>query len=668
MTETATAPNPPTSPPLSVGRWSSRREIVGVAALLIGTAVAYLWNLGINGWANSFYAAAVQSGAHSWKSFFFGSSDWGNSITVDKTPASLWPMELSVRVFGMHAWSMMLPQALLAVASVALVYATLRRTHGATAGLLGGLALAVTPVAALMFRYNNPDALLVFLMIAAVWAMSRALADGRWRWLVLCGALVGFGFLAKQLQVLLVLPALALTYLFAGPPRLGRRLAQLCAAGAAMLAGAGWWVLIAQLWPAASRPYFGGSQHNSIIELTIGYNGLSRLGVGGDSPFPGPPHAGGHGPMGFFAGNEPGITRMFQETVGGQIAWLIPAALVLLVTGIILRGRASRTDPQRAALLLWGGWMLVTMLVFSFMQGLFHQYYTVALAAPVAGTVGLGAVMAWRERDRMWVRGALALAVAFTIATAMLLLSRTADFAPWLRWTVLVVGVAATLALLIPRGRALTPVVAVAAVLAAVAGPAAYSLETIATPHEGGIVLAGPKTRWGAFPFGPPPGQGTPGDRSAPGGQSSVPGPRSGTNDAAGQRDSQRPAPPFGGPPDPALIAELRSGGPGHTWTAASVGSMMSSDLQLESGYPVMPIGGFVGSDPSPTLRQFQDDVAHARIHYFVARPAGERGPGFGNRDSEAGKITRWVQGNYAARTVGGMQVYDLTTPKSVAR
>lgn len=618
-----------------------------MVALLLGTAVAYLWNLGVNGWANSFYAAAVQSGAHSWKAFFFGSSDWGNSITVDKTPASLWPMELSVRLFGMHAWSMMLPQVLLGIASVALVYATLRRTHGSAAGLLGGLALAVTPIAALMFRYNNPDALLVFLMIAAVWAMTRALADGRaaTRWLVLCGALVGFGFLAKQLQVLLVLPALALIYLFAGPPRLGARLLQLCAAAVAMLAGAGWWVLIAQLWPAASRPYFGGSKHNSIIELTIGYNGLGRLGVGSSNPFPGAPQ-GERPPMNFFfRGNEPGITRMFQETVGGQIGWLIPAALVLLVAGIILRGRVSRTDPQRAALLLWGGWMLVTMLVFSFMQGLFHQYYTVALAPAVAGTAGLGAVMAWRERDRAWVRITLALAVAVTTATAMMFLSRTADFVPWLRWAVLVVGIAAAVALLIPRGRALTPVVAVAAVLAAVAGPIAYSVETVATPHEGGIVLAGPKTQRGAFPFGPPPGQAE-----------------------AGKKDQEHPMPPFGGPPDPALIAKLRTGAANYTWTAASVSSMMSSDLQLDSGYAVMPIGGFAGADPSPTLHQFQDDVSHGRIHYFVARPSGERGPGLGNKTSAASGITQWVQDHYPATTIGGLPVYDLTAPKTAAK
>ncbi|WP_216897166.1 ArnT family glycosyltransferase [Nocardia alni] len=641
MTDTAIAPDQPiTLPEASDRRWR-RWEILGVAALLVGTAVAYLWNPGANGWANDFYAAAVQSGAHSWKAFFFGSSDWGNSITIDKTPASMWPMELSARIFGMHAWSMMLPQVLLGIASVALVFVTLRRTHGTAAGLLGGLALAVTPIAALMFRFNNPDALLVFLMIAAVWAMTRALADGRWQWLVLCGALVGFGFLAKQLQVLLVLPPLALVYLFAGPPRLGKRLLQLVAAGAAMIVGAGWWVLTAQLWPTDSRPYFGGSEHNSIIELTLGYNGLGRLGVGSANQFPGPP--GAHPPKGgFFFGSSPGINRMFQETVGGQIAWLIPAALVLLIVGIILRGRTSRTDPQRAALLLWGGWMLVTAGVFSYMQGIFHQYYTVALAPAVAGTAGLGAVMAWRARDRAWVRVALAVAVALTTATGVLLLSRTPDFLPWLRWAVVpVLGVLAVIGLLIP-GR-LAPVAAVVSLLAVLAGPLAYSIQTIGTSHSGGIVLAGPKSQFGAFPFGPPSAKGD-------------------------EKGDQKRKNPFDSPPDPALLAKLRDGGANYTWTAASIGSFMSASMQLDSGYPVMPVGGFAGGDPSPTLRQFQDDVAHGRIHYFLGQPSGMHGPGWGDRDTAANEIKQWVQDHYTSVTIGDLPVYDLTAPKGAAR
>lgn len=692
MTETAIAPGRPADGVATPGRGGTRSlpwEYLGLAALLGGTAIAYLWNLSANGWANSFYAAAVQSGAKSWKAFFFGSSDWGNSITVDKTPASLWPMEISARLFGMNSWSMLIPQVVIAVAAVALLWSTLRRTFGPGAGLLGGLALAVTPVATLMFRYNNPDALLVLLMIAAVWAMTRALEDGRWRWLLLCGGFVGLGFLAKQLQVLLVVPALALTYLFAGPPRLGKRLLQLLAAGAAVVVGAGWWVLVAQLWPADSRPYFGGSKHNSIIELTLGYNGLQRLGVDSGGGFGGPPGPGGrgHGPS---FGSEAGITRLFSETVGGQIAWLIPAALILCVAAVVLCGNVSRTDTRRAALLLWGGWALVTALVFSFMKGIFHQYYTVALAPGIAGAAAIGAVVLWRQRDRLGVRVVLAAATALTTVTAVIVLDRTPDFVPWLRWIVGVAGAVATVALVIPQPRRTATWTAVLAVLVAIAAPVAYSIQTVASAHNGGIVLAGPKTSGGfGFGFGPggPAGACGPAgpDGCAPAGPSG--GPADDGSDSAGDNRSpaqpgrtSRPGDPAADGPDatergaadrPAgpgmgqrtnqqLIDLLKNNGAGYTWAAAAISSMGAADLQLDSGYAVMPIGGFGGGDPSPTLDRFRADVAEGRIHYFVG--SERSGPGSG-ATSEASRIAQWVESTYAATDVGGTKVYDLTAP-----
>src|ERR1700684_3689065 len=201
-------------------RWA-RPVLFGLLAL---TSLLYLWDLGRNGWANDFYSAAVQAGTRSWKAFFFGSFDSSSFITVDKTPASLWVMELSARAFGLNYWSVLLPQAAEGVASVAILHAAVRRWSGPAAGLIAAGALAVTPVATLMFRFNNPDALLVLLMTAAAYATVRATDSGRTRWIVLAGALLGFGFLTKMLQAFLVLPAFALVYLAAGPPRLGRRL------------------------------------------------------------------------------------------------------------------------------------------------------------------------------------------------------------------------------------------------------------------------------------------------------------------------------------------------------------------------------------------------------------------------------------------------------------
>ncbi|MCE5288575.1 MAG: glycosyltransferase family 39 protein [Nocardiaceae bacterium] len=649
--------------------------------LLVGTAGMYLWALGDSGWANSFYSAAVQAGSVSWKAFFFGSSDAANSITVDKPPASLWLMALSVRAFGLSSWSILVPQALLGVASVALTWATVRRYFGAAAGLLAGLVLALTPVAVLMFRFNNPDALLVFLMIAAVWAMLRAVEEGRTKWLLLCGVFVGFGFLTKQLQVMLVVPPLALTYLIAGPPKLGKRMLQLFAAGGAMIASAGWWIAAVELWPASDRPYIGGSQTNSILELTLGYNGLGRL-TGNEKGSVGPgsmgreAFAGGQLPAGFEAFGGPGgrgggmgwgdtgIWRLFEPAQGGQIAWLMPAALLLLAVGLVLRGRAPRTDPRRAALVLFGSWLVVTALVFSFMAGIFHAYYTVALAPAVAALVGAGGVLAWTHRDRLWVRIALALTVFTSAITSWVLLSRSADFAPWVKWVVVIAGLLAATGLLVPARRTAVAV-AIASVVTALAGPTAYAAETVVTPHDGSIVSAGPRVE-GEFGMGggfrmrdgagrrgmlPPQGMVFGGPGGFPGG--GLAGERGfGMGGASGGLLN-------GSRPSAALTSLLTEDGDYYTWVAATIGSNSASGYQLATQLPVMPIGGFNGSDPSPTLAQFKKYVAEKKIHYFIGG-GGFRGGMGGNSD-----ITSWVEANFTSTTVDGVTVYDLTSPKA---
>lgn len=298
---------------------SGRGHGLAFAALLIGTAVLYLWDLSINRYANDFYAAAEQAGSQSWKAWFFGSSDAANSITVDKPPVSLWISGIAVRVFGLNSWSILVPQALMGVAAVALIYLIGRRIAGPRAGLVAGVVLALQPVAAVMFRFNNPDTLLVLLLIAAAWATLRILDDGRLRWAVLAGGLIGLAFLTKQLQALLIVPPIAVAYLAFGPPAVRTRIVHLLAALGAAIVGAGWWVLTVELWPAGSRPYIGGTEHNSIIELTLGYNGLGRLtgdegsGLGGAG---GPRGAGGSGEgmnrMLAAFGGQTGILRMFS--------------------------------------------------------------------------------------------------------------------------------------------------------------------------------------------------------------------------------------------------------------------------------------------------------------------------------------------------------------------
>ncbi|HEV7524857.1 MAG TPA: glycosyltransferase family 39 protein [Acidimicrobiia bacterium] len=631
-------------------------------ALLAVTAALYLWNLGASGWANSYYSAAVQAGTQSWKAFFFGSTDAANFVTVDKTPASLWVMEISGRIFGVNAWSVLAPQALEGVAAVGILFATVKRWFSPAAALIAGAVFALTPVAALMFRFNNPDALLVLLLVASAYAMTRALEDGRLRWIVGAGVFVGFGFLAKELQAFLVLPAFGLVYLLAGPPKLARRIRDVLVLGVTTLLAGGWWVAIVQMWPASSRPYIGGSQNNSFWNVLFGYNGFGRL-TGNESG------SVGGAPTGTGQWGPTGITRMFNAQFGGQISWLLPAALVLLVAGLVFTARRARTDRTRAALALWGGWLVVTGLAFSLGQGIIHEYYSVALAPAIGAIIGIGATTFWARRDHPAARVLLGFVIAATAVWAFVLLNRTPSWVPWLRAGVLIVGlgVAAVVAIgSASRGR-LGVALAIAAIGIGVAAPAAYTLSTVKNPHTGAIPTAGPASSAGgrlgrggggprngprAFPGGAPPafagGNPPPGVGPAPGG-----GGGGGAGGAGGLLNGSTPG---------AAITSLFESSTGYRWTAAAVGANNAAGYQLASGKAIMAIGGFNGTDPTPSLAQFEQYVKGGAIHYFIASGGAGGGRGGNGGASTSSAITQWVEQNFTAQTVGGVTIYDLTS------
>jgi 4-amino-4-deoxy-L-arabinose transferase-like glycosyltransferase len=610
--------------------------------LLVGSGLLYLVNLGASGWANAFYAAAAQAGAQSWKAFFFGSSDAANSITVDKPPASLWVMDLSVRIFGLNPWSLLVPQALMGVAAVWVLFATVRRWYGPGAGLLAGAILALTPVAVLMFRYNNPDALLTLLLVVAAYACVRAIESGATRWLVLIGALVGFGFLTKMLQAFLVVPGFGLAYLVAAPGPVHRRLSQLAAGLGALVVSAGWWVAIVDALPVNDRPFIGGSQTNSALELTLGYNGFGRI-TGAEA-----------GAIGTWWGPT-GIDRLFTADFAAGISWLLPAALALLAAGLIYSGRAPRTDRRRAGFLVWGSWLLATWLTFSFMNGILHAYYNVALAPPVAAVCGMGAIVLWRRRDA-WALLILGAVVSATGAWGAVLLGVEPNFLPWLSPLVMGLGVGAGLGLaglavtMLVRERrafaagrrpnldasrhevgfdaALRPAAAAVLVLGLVAGlaaPIAYSLATAATPHEGAIPEVGPVNRTVA--------------------QGPIFGAGGGLVDAT--------------QPTALMVSMLGADADRYEWAAATVGSNNAAGYQLASGHPVMPIGGFNDSDPFPTVAQFEELVAQRRIHYFIDSYRFRNVGG----SEDALDISNWVFMNYAPIRVDGVDFYDLSGP-----
>jgi 4-amino-4-deoxy-L-arabinose transferase-like glycosyltransferase len=660
------------------------------ALLLLGTGVLYLVGLSASGWANQYYAAAVQAGSTSWKAMLFGSLDASNYITVDKPPASLWVMDLSARIFGVNSWSLLVPQALEGVAAVALLYAAVRRVSGPTAGLLAGAALATTPAATLMFRYDNPDALLVLLLTAAAYATVRATQTGRLRWLVLAGSLVGFGFLTKMLQAFLVLPALALAYLICAPNPLRRRILHVLAAGGALIVSAGWWVALVELWPAGSRPYIGGSTNNSVVELIFGYNGVGRLTGSNNNGAPG--GAGGTGATGAggFSSGQTGLARLFASEMGTQISWLLPTALLALVAIGWLTWRRGRTDALRASAIVWGGWLLVTGVVFSFASGIIHPYYTVALAPAIAALTGIGVVELWRARHSLVARVMLAVTIAVTAVWTVVLLGR-ADWHPALRWAVLVAASLAAGLVLVERVRValVAPVVALALLLA----PTAYSIDTAATAHTGSLPTAGPSSSrgfggpgGGGFPGGGFPGGGFPGGGAPagagrgtfPGG--ARPGGSVGAFPGGGLRTGRIPGHTTQGGPgrtgqgggmpgglggassvSSALRSALQRNASAYRWVAATTSANEAASLELATGQSVMALGGFNGSDPAITLTQFQKLVAAGEIHYYLADGQGFIGSTAASV-TDAYRIQQWVEKTFTATTVGGSTVYDLTS------
>jgi len=652
--------------------------------LLAATAVLYLWNLSASGWANDFYAASVKSGTQDLTAWMFASLDSSNAITVDKPPASIWLMVLSARIFGFSSWSMLVPQALLGVGTVALAWAAVRRWSGDAAGLIAGALVALTPVAALMFRFNNPDALLVFLMTLAGYFVVRAIETERGRtalrWLMLAGVALGFAFLTKMLQGLLVLPAFALAYLVAGRVRLLTRIWHLLAAAGALIVSAGWYVLLVSWWPADSRPYIGGSTDNSLWQLAIGYNGLSRIfggsGAGGGG-------FGGGGNAGF--GGSTGLGRMFGSAFGGEISWLIPAALIGLLAGLWFTRRLPRTDRIRAALILWGGALVVTALVFSFMSGTVHPYYSVALAPLIAATVAVSGRELWRGRDNHVVRTVLALMIAATGVWSFILLSRDSSWLPWLRWVVLIGSLAGAALLVISAGtlRRFAVVGLLIGSLTALSGTAAWTVATAATAHSGSIPSSGPsgsssgmggagfggaRNAAGTAPTGtagmtPPDGTATDGatDGTATDG-TSTDGAGTATSGTAPGGTGTGSA-PDGGTDGPGggsgtVNAELTDLLDATTtrWSAAVSGSQSAAGYILNTDTAVLAIGGWSG-DPYPTLAQFQGYVANGEISYYIA--GGGMGGGRGG-DSTNSEIQEWVAANFTASTVGGVTVYNL--------
>ncbi|WP_069764192.1 glycosyltransferase family 39 protein [Streptomyces sp. LUP47B] len=675
-------PAPPAAPPDRAPRWS----LPVLLAILVLAGVLYSWNLSGSG-LNSFYSSAIYSGTQSWKAWFFGSLDAGNFLTVDKPPFALMVMGLSCRIFGFGTWQMMLPEIAAALGTIWILHTSVKRVFGHAAATIAALVLALTPITVAINRDNNPDTLLVLLMVGGAALALRAVRTDRLLPLIGSAVLFGLAFNTKMLQGYIALPAVFAVYVYAS--RLGwrKKAVNLALASVALAVSSFWWATAVSLVPADDRPYIGGSTDGSAWNLIMGYNGLGRV-LGGEG------NGGGGGGGGTFAGTA-GLGRMFNDILGGQISWLIPFALLALVAGLVLCGRAPRTDATRAALVLWGGWLVLHYLTFAMAEGTMHPYYTTALAPGIAALTGAGGVMLWRAfrgGDARW-SWVLPAGLAVTGIWAIVLLRRATGWNTWL-WPVIgVVMVLAIVGLFVFRTAGsgtrarLLGVSVVAAIVAALAGPTAYAASPAFSTTAGGMggtnPTAGPSTGGGMGGPGGGGGRGGfGGGNGGPGGQ--MPG---GTQQGSGQAGGELPggngggmqpgggtgelpqagapggtngelpgggtAPGgtgtagnrpgggggMGGSVDSELVSYLEKHQDGAKWLLAVSNSQSAGQLILSTHKPVISMWGFTGTDKAMTLARLKELVKKGELHYIQLG-----GGGMGGNSSLSQEITSWVQ------------------------
>ncbi|MFE2316351.1 ArnT family glycosyltransferase [Streptomyces sp. NPDC059441] len=695
----AAEPTQEPSPTPAAPRWS----LPALIAIMVLATVLYSWNLSGSG-LNSFYSSAIYSGTQSWKAWFFGSLDAGNFLTVDKPPLALMVMGLSCRIFGFGTWQMMLPMIVAALGTIWILHSSVKRVFGHAAAALAALVLALTPITVAINRDNNPDTLLLLLMVSGAALGLRATRDGRL--LPLLGSAVCFGlaFNTKMLQGYIALPAVFAVYLYASHLGWAKRIRNLLLAAVALAVSSFWWATAVSLVPADDRPYIGGSTDGTAWNLIFGYNGLGRV-LGGEG------NGGGGGGGGGFSGSA-GLGRLFNDILGGQISWLIPFAGIALVGGLVLCGRAPRIDPTRAALALWGGWLLLHYLTFATAEGTMHPYYTTAVAPGIAALCGGGGVMlfrALRGGDVRW-SWVLPAGLAVTGVWAVVLLRRATNWNTWLWPAIAVVMALAVVGLFVFRSgnrvRLLAASLA-AAVVAALAGPAAYSFAVPASAGGAGGGMggtnptAGPSTGNGGFGGGGPGGgRGGFGGGEAPGGtqqggqnaeaggqQGDFPGGNGELPQGGGAPGGQEGAPTggqtgtppngtsgrpggtggfpgggaggggggaggggggMGGETSSELISYLEKHQDGAKWLLAVSNSQSAGQLILSTHKPVISMYGFTGTDKGMTVAKLKELVKKGELHYIQVGGSG-MGGGMGGNNSTSSAVTAWVQKNATA-------------------
>ncbi len=672
---TPAAPAPPGSAAATPRRRALARPRPELALLLLIAGVLNLWGLSENGWANEYYSAAVRSMSSSWHAFLYGSFDAAGVMTVDKPPLSSWVQVAFVKVFGFHSLSLLVPQALMGVATVALVYDLTRRLWGRPAGFVAGLALATTPIAVAISRHNNPDALLILSCVGALWATVRGLQDGRTRWIVLAGVCVGLGFEAKMAAALLVVPGIVAAWLWIAPRGRLAALRQLLAGGAAMVAVGGAWPLLVALTPAADRPWVSGTSDNSILSLIFGYNGLGRLSgqAGGPQAFGG---GGGAAAGGGPFGGPSGVLRLLDSSLGGQAGWLLGFALVAGL-GVAIASRLRRADERTGWLIVVGGAALTCAVAFSAASGIFHPYYVSQLAPFAAALVGAGVGQVLR--GGLHARVIAPLAIAGGVVTTLVVLHNNPGQLTWLPPLLVTAGVLAAGALVLLGGRHLRTSLAVGLAVLFVA-PAAWAVQTLGHSTNGTFPAGGPASvAAGGFGGGGPGGarggfgrrRGGPPARFAPpgAGAGAIPG---GTAPGAGGTNGSGPAQnaPGGGGlggGDSRSITSALSYIKAHGGGTLAVSSQngRAATTIIDSGADVVAIGGFSGRESQVTAAWLADRVASGEIRYVLTTGDGG-GPGGDSRVGSSDVMAKVASTCRAVSSVSGL--YDCAGQAAALR
>ncbi len=690
MIDTSTPIPAPYSAPLPAQRniLANLWQRLGLGMILLLSVFMNFYQLGQNGFTNTYYASTVRSMLDNWHTFFFASLDPVGFVTVDKPPLGFWLQVASAKVFGFTPFSLFFPQALAGVLSVLLLYHLVRRHFGVVAGLLAALALAVSPISVVTNRNNTIDSTLVLTMLLGAWTVMKAAESGKWRWLLLTAVLVGLGFNIKMLEAYLVVPAYALLYLLAAPRSLKMRIAQLLVAALVMLTVSLSWAVAVDLTPASQRPYVGSSQDNSELSLALGYNGVQRLlgafrigggnarntagtgtgttsgsstaqgsqnalgqppqfasGSNGNLPpagFPGgnggqPPQGapGGNGDGGMFNIGTPGLLRLFNEPLGGQIVWLLPLALLGLLALAWQSRPQFRENRRQQSLILWGVWLL-TMGVFFSVAGFFHQYYLSTLAPAICALFGIGVVVMWNDYRRSGWRGwLLPIALLLTAVEQIhIILSNEA----WGTWLIPVIAITCVLAagvLVIARlrphlelnQRVLVSVLC-AGLLALMLTPAIWSAVPGLQNQASNLPTAGPSQEFGGGGFG-----GT--------------FARANGNNATVQQQPGNGGPGGEGSVNSALISYLEANQGNAAYLVAVPSSQQADAIILATNKGVMALGGFSGSDPILTTSQLASLVANGTVRFFLLNGAG--GFGRGGPDGGQSSLTTWVTQNCTA-------------------